>query len=137
MEKPIWQAIWKPKGSLRTFPTGRAARASSKGKHIILGIDGTWQAAFRDVFQSNVFRLNLAMNFEDRSDDRKPQIFIYSAGVGTANRSSQTIAGATGEGLSAIVLEAYINLVANYVPGDKIYIFGFSRGAFAARASAA
>jgi uncharacterized protein (DUF2235 family) len=103
-----------------------------KGKHIILGIDGTWQAAYRDIFQSNVFRLNLALNFEDLA--QRPQIFIYSAGVGTANRSAHTIAGATGEGLSAIILEAYINLVANYAPGDKIYIFGFSRGAFAARA---
>jgi uncharacterized protein (DUF2235 family) len=108
--------------------------STRKGKHIILGIDGTWQAAFRDIFQSNVYRMNLALNFEDETADRKPQIFIYSAGVGTANRSSQTIAGATGEGLGAIILEAYINLVANYVPGDKIYIFGFSRGAFAARA---
>jgi uncharacterized protein (DUF2235 family) len=35
--------------------------------------------------------------------------------------------------LSAIILEAYINLASNYVPGNKIYIFGFSRGAFAAR----
>ena len=105
-----------------------------KGKHLILGIDGTWQAAFRDIFQSNVYRMNLALNYEDKTADRKAQIFIYSAGVGTANRSSQMIAGATGEGLAAIILEAYINIVANYVPGDKIYIFGFSRGAFAARA---
>lgn len=122
----------------KTVPVADEIEASGKpprqGKHIILGIDGTWQAAFRDIFQSNVYRLNLALNFEDETPERKPQIFIYSAGVGTANRSSQTIAGATGEGLAAIVLEAYINLVANYVPGDKIYIFGFSRGAFAARA---
>jgi uncharacterized protein (DUF2235 family) len=114
--------------------TNGSGEPPCQGKHIILGIDGTWQAAFRDIFQSNVFRLNLSLNFQDETPERKPQIFIYSAGVGTANRSSQTIAGATGEGLAAIILEAYINLVANYVPGDKIYIFGFSRGAFAARA---
>jgi uncharacterized protein (DUF2235 family) len=113
---------------------GGSGTAIAKGKHIILGIDGTWQAAFRDPFQSNVHRMNIALNFEDDTSDRKPQIFIYSAGVGTANRSSQTIAGATGEGMGAIILEAYINLSSNYVPGDKIYIFGFSRGAFAARA---
>lgn len=106
----------------------------TRPKHIIIGIDGTWQAAFKDIFQSNVYRLNLAFSYEDRTSVRRPQVFIYSAGVGTANRSSQFIAGATGEGLSAIILEAYINLVANYVPGDRIYIFGFSRGAFAARA---
>ena len=104
-----------------------------KYKHIIIGIDGTWQAAFRDPFQSNVHRMNVALNHEDLTAGRNPQLFIYSAGVGTANRSSAKVAGATGEGLSAIVLESYINLVANYKPGDRIYIFGFSRGAFAAR----
>ena len=113
---------------------GPPAAVPWKGKHIVLGIDGTWQAAFRDIFQSNVYRLNLALNYEDETQETNPQIFIYSAGVGTANRSSQVIAGATGEGLASIILEAYVNLVANYVPGDKIYIFGFSRGAFAARA---
>jgi uncharacterized protein (DUF2235 family) len=113
---------------------GSGTAITRKGKHIILGIDGTWQAAFRDPFQSNVHRMNISLNFEDDTPDRKPQIFIYSAGVGTANRSSQTIAGATGEGMGAIILESYINLASNYVPGDRIYIFGFSRGAFAARA---
>ncbi|MET4204011.1 DUF2235 domain-containing protein [Bradyrhizobium sp. LA6.12] len=123
-------------GQLDTDRTGQSPFQSepTRPKHIIIGIDGTWQAAFKDIFQSNVYRLNLALNYEDRTPARRPQVFIYSAGVGTANRSSQIIAGATGEGLSAIILEAYINLVANYVPGDKIYIFGFSRGAFAARA---
>jgi len=101
-------------------------------KHIFIGIDGTWQAAFRDTFQSNVHRLNVALNYED--DDYNPQLFIYSAGVGASNRSSRIVAGATGEGLNSLVLSAYINLASNYLPGDKIYIFGFSRGAVAARA---
>jgi len=101
-------------------------------KHIILGIDGTWQAAYQDIFQSNVFKMILALNYDDKNGN--PQNAIYSAGVGTANRSSRTIAGATGEGLDELILEAYINLASNYWPGDKIYIFGFSRGAVVARA---
>lgn len=104
------------------------------GKHIFIGLDGTWQAAFKDPFKSNVHRLNVALDNRDSCDPKKPQIFIYSAGVGTYNRSSKLYAGATGEGLNALILEAYINLASNYEPGDKIYIFGFSRGAFAARA---
>src|ERR1700761_6244072 len=107
-------------------PIDEGTSAKHKGKHLILGIDGTWQAAFKDIFQSNVYRLNLALNYQDETPEKKPQIFIYSAGVGTSNRSSQMIAGVTGEGIASIILEAYINLVANYVPGDKIYIFGFS-----------
>lgn len=104
------------------------------GKHIFIGIDGTWQAAFKDAFKSNVHRLNVALDCHDDTRQENPQIFIYSAGVGTANRSSRIYAGATGEGMNALILEAYINLASNYEPGDSIYIFGFSRGAFAARA---
>jgi uncharacterized protein (DUF2235 family) len=104
------------------------------GKHIFIGLDGTWQAAFRDPFKSNVHRLNVALDNRDADERKNPQIFIYSAGVGTSNRSSRLYAGVTGEGINALILEAYINLASNYVPGDKIYIFGFSRGAFAARA---
>ncbi|MEH2520494.1 hypothetical protein V1279_006067 [Bradyrhizobium sp. AZCC 1610] len=106
-------------------------------KHIILGIDGTWQAAYADMFQSNVHRLNVSLNFEQLSGDRKSQMFLYSAGVGTANESSREFAGLTGEGVREIVLQAYINLVSNYAPGDQIYLFGFSRGAVAARILAA
>jgi hypothetical protein len=95
-------------------------------KHLILGIDGTWQAAYSDVFHSNVYRHN--------SPNQNFQLFIYSAGLGTSNQSSRFAAGAFGEGLDESILQAYINLVSNYVPGDKIYIFGFSRGAVAARA---
>lgn len=103
-------------------------------KHIILGIDGTWQAAYSDVFHSNVYRMNAALDYEDVTSEANPQIFIYSSGLGTANRSSRYQAGALGEGLDESILQAYINLVSNYAPGDKIYIFGFSRGAVAARA---
>jgi uncharacterized protein (DUF2235 family) len=101
-------------------------------KHIFIGIDGTWQAAFRDVFQSNVHRMNIALNYEDESFN--PQIYMYLAGVGASNRSSRIMAGTVGEGLGSLILNAYINLASNYVPGDKVYIFGFSRGAVAARA---
>jgi Uncharacterized alpha/beta hydrolase domain (DUF2235) len=122
-ETPIREKRDEPTSGFRQRP---------RFKHIFIGIDGTWQAAFRDVFQSNVHRMNIALNYED--DDLNPQIFIYSAGVGATNLSSRIFAGATGEGLSSLILNAYINLASNYVPGDKVYIFGFSRGAVAARA---
>lgn len=102
-------------------------------KHIFLGIDGTWQAACNDVFSSNVYRMNVALSCQDKTE-RNPQIFNYSSGLGTANPSARIAAGALAEGLDESVLQAYINLVSNYAPGDKIYVFGFSRGAVAARA---
>jgi len=36
-------------------------------------------------------------------------------------------------GLSDTILEAYLWLIENYFDGDEIFVFGFSRGAFAAR----
>ena len=75
-------------------------------KHIMIGIDGTWQAAYRDPFQSNVHRLNVALNYFDEADEL-PQLFIYVAGVGTANKSSRLRAGVFGEGLDEIVLTTY------------------------------
>jgi uncharacterized protein (DUF2235 family) len=50
--------------------------------------------------------------------------------------STNRRAGMFGEGLSEIVRAAYGFLVNNYSAGDKIYIFGFSRGAYIARALA-
>ena len=44
--------------------------------------------------------------------------------------------GATGRGLDVNIIEAYNFLVNNYVHGDEIFFFGFSRGAFTVRATA-
>jgi hypothetical protein len=113
---------------------GEKSKTRRTHKHIILGIDGTWQSAFSDVFHSNVFRLNIALNFRDATDSKNSQIFIYSSGLGTMDKIGKYSAGVFGDGFDESILQAYINLVSNYRPGDKIYIFGFSRGAVIARA---
>jgi uncharacterized protein (DUF2235 family) len=41
--------------------------------------------------------------------------------------------GAFGRGFDAIVRDAYLNLSTNWIPGDEIYLFGFSRGAYIVR----
>jgi hypothetical protein len=101
-------------------------------KHLIIGIDGTWRAAFDDSFHSNVFRLSLAMEHRDKAGN--PQIFIYSGGLGTNGVASRYTGALLADGLDENILQAYINICSNYEPGDKIYLFGFSRGAVAARA---
>ena len=102
-------------------------------KRIFIGIDGTSQAAFYDKYYSNVYRTDLALAFNNR--DGSPQLFIYFSGVGAACRKYLGLTGkAFGQGIDEIILQAYVNLVTNYESGDKIYIFGFSRGAVAARA---
>jgi hypothetical protein len=102
-------------------------------KHIFIGIDGTSQSAFYDKFHSNVYRMDLSLAFKDR--EQNPQLFIYFSGVGASGFHYFGLWGrAFGQGIDEIILQAYVNLVCNYEPGDKIYIFGFSRGAVAARA---
>jgi len=103
-------------------------------KHIFIGIDGTANAAFYDTFYGNVYQMNLSTAFWNTKDNC-PQIFIYFSGVGaTAKKYFGTLGKAFGQGIDEIILQAYINLVSNYEEGDKIYVFGFSRGAVAARA---
>lgn len=72
------------------------------------------------------------------------QIAYYHPGVGTmGSRSALSGIGKTwtlliglafGYGISDNIADAYQFLMRNYEPGDKVYIFGFSRGAYTARA---
>lgn len=106
-------------------------------KRIILGLDGTANAAYYDTFYSNVFRVDLALKAVDESNSAKkvPQLFFYLSGVGASAYKYMGLLGkAFGQGIDELILQAYINLVSNYEQGDEIYIFGFSRGAVAARA---
>jgi uncharacterized protein (DUF2235 family) len=72
------------------------------------------------------------------------QITFYAAGVGTGGWEYEEKFGslkakhdlATGEGLQKNVEDAYRFLMSYYEEGDRVYLFGFSRGAFTARALA-
>lgn len=58
----------------------------------------------------------------------------YQAGVGTGISTwDHFVGGGTGLGLSENIREAYSFLVDNYAMGDKIFLVGFSRGAYTAR----
>lgn len=46
------------------------------------------------------------------------------------------LGGATGLGIDQNIEDCYRFLVLNYVPGDEIYLFGFSRGAYTVRSLA-
>jgi hypothetical protein len=103
-------------------------------KHIILLFDGTQNSAATGKYEdiTNIFRLNLAISRHDRSGN--PQIIFYMPGPGTRGYIDRQFGGATGQGIDEIIREAYVNIASNYSHGDLIYIFGFSRGAVAARA---
>ena len=76
-------------------------------------------------------------------NDKTRQLVHYDAGVGVeANPSMRTRIGATlskwsgsafGTGLVDNVADAYSFLLRNYADGDRIFLFGFSRGAYTVR----
>ena len=97
-------------------------------KNMILLSDGTGNAANR-VWKSNVWRI-----FESLDLRGEEQIAFYDDGVGTSSfKPLAILGGAFGWGLKRNVLDIYKFLCVNYQPGDKIYGFGFSRGAFTMR----
>jgi hypothetical protein len=83
---------------------------------------------------SNVTRISRAI--KPLSSDGIPQIVFYHHGVGAGGGITDKLMGISGEGLAQIVREGYQFIASNYVPGDEIFIFGFSRGAFSARSIA-
>ncbi len=99
-------------------------------KKLLLFSDGTGNSG--GGVNSNVWRLYEAV---DRSPTLNPQqVTFYEDGVGTQENSAiRSISGGTGIGIERNVTQLYAFLLQQYVPGDQIAIFGFSRGAFTAR----
>lgn len=90
---------------------------------LVVCLDGTWNT---ESSFTNVWRLNVAL---DRSPDQK---IYYDRGVGTRTVDYVT-GGSFGQGLSNNVLKAYLWLTEHYRPGNEVFVFGFSRGAYTAR----
>ncbi|QOZ52580.1 hypothetical protein XH90_15295 [Bradyrhizobium sp. CCBAU 53338] len=97
-------------------------------KNIVLLSDGTGNAAGK-VWRTNVWR-----TFQSLDLKTSDQIAIYDDGVGTSSfKPLAILGGAFGYGLKRNVINLYKFLCRNYQDGDKIYAFGFSRGAFTVR----
>jgi hypothetical protein len=98
-------------------------------KNIILLSDGTGNSSSK-LFKTNVWRMYQALDL----DDGAAQVAYYNDGVGTSSlRPLALLGGAFGWGLKRNVLALYRFLCETYQPGDNIYLFGFSRGAFTVR----
>ncbi|KAF2627939.1 hypothetical protein BU25DRAFT_340761 [Macroventuria anomochaeta] len=112
------------------------------GRRLIVCCDGTWQSSVSDKenVPSNVTKLCrvLARTGKDDKNRNWHQVVYYDGGIGTGNLSGTEAVrqGGTGAGLAENVIEAYNFIVLNYQPGDEIFCFGFSRGAYTARAVA-
>lgn len=106
-------------------------------KKIAIFCDGTWQS-LRSATATNVVRLSRCVSSADGAG--VPQIVYYDEGVGVGSEvgrvpdlATRVWGGALGRGLDRKIERAYQFLVLNFDPGDDIFIFGFSRGAYTAR----
>ncbi|KAI9445014.1 hypothetical protein H4582DRAFT_1805459 [Lactarius indigo] len=105
--------------------------SSKVKKRIIVCCDGTWQdgLVINERWKyTNILRLSRAIHHVDeRFVPPIPQIVFYQAGVGTEPNLIQSLLDGDK------VQEAYGFIAHNYEPGDEIFLFGFSRGAYTAR----
>lgn len=98
-------------------------------KQIIICSDGTWNTPDQQdrdhVVPSNVVKMARAV--------QAPAVF-YDAGVGTDGSWWDRLVGAAfGRGISRNIIDCYRFVVEHFEPGDDIFCFGFSRGAYTAR----
>ena len=95
----------------------------SQQQHLAVFLDGT---ANDERSQTNVMKLFNLVTLQNRNDISA----TYVAGVGTGIR---VLGGASGWGIGDDVRQAYRFLLDHHHQQDKIYLFGFSRGAHASR----
>lgn len=105
-------------------------------KRLVVCADGTWNE--RDALSEDGTRrptnvLKVARSVLPQAADGTPQITFYLEGVGTGGGLDKYTGGAFGDGIEANVRALYRLIVYNYEPGDELYFFGFSRGAFTVR----
>lgn len=127
-------------------------------KNIIFCADGTWNGTDVDEDHdgvpdsTNVLKLFHLLEGDTTIESRRlkdeaeklqvdgaaqVQVAKYLHGVGdSSNPLMKLLGGAVGAGLITRIVRGYTFLSRNYEPGDRIFIVGFSRGAYTARALA-
>ncbi|KAF8892870.1 hypothetical protein BD779DRAFT_1507453 [Infundibulicybe gibba] len=120
--------------TINDSPSASSENADRLSRNIILCFDGTGNKFGQNT---NVVRLFRAL----KKDDFDKQITYYQAGIGTYSQGQAAYTGlksmidtAVALGLGERVKEGYRFIMQNYRKGDKIFMFGFSRGAYIARA---
>lgn len=118
-----------------------------QGRNILIFSDGTGQAGglLFDERRSNVYKLFRATRCgPDSTIDPDRQLAFYDPGLGSKLGGEQIkiglvrkvyniLSSATGLGITRNVIDCYAALIYLWRPGDRIFLFGFSRGAYTAR----
>lgn len=113
-------------------------------RNILVFADGTGNEGglVPDESRTNVYKLYRATRTgPDSPIDPSRQIAFYIRGVGTPGDSTlsawrrgwETVQQMVGGGLTSRIVDCYAAIVSVWRPGDQIYLFGFSRGAYTAR----
>lgn len=92
-------------------------------------MDGTWDSSNSQVPISNVAKLNNIL-----IKDETQQVVYYDDGVGAdASGVNKLIDGATGLGINDKIIQGYQFIMQHFNSGDRVYLCGFSRGAYTVR----
>lgn len=139
MAKKVQERIGRRPGST-TATNAQKSYPETQGqrKNVVLCSDGTGNTGGK-IRGTNVWKIFQAIDRGGhlRDDSLPEQIVFHDDGVGTERfKLLRYLGGAFGWGLSSNIRELYTFLVKNYQLGDRIYLFGFSRGAFTVRSLA-
>lgn len=122
------------------------AGGTPQGRNIVIFSDGTGQDGGIRPEQrlTNVFKLYRAARVGPDNDiDPNAQVAFYDPGLGTDTSATgltqihrsitKLISSATGRGITTNIADCYEFIINHYRPGDRIWLFGFSRGAYTIR----
>ncbi len=112
-------------------------------KNILIFADGTGNEGglLPDESRTNVYKLYRAARCGPDSIIDRQTVGVYIPGIGTStprhdsrwNRLRETVQQGLGLGITKKVIDYYVAILGVWRPGDRIYLFGFSRGAYTAR----
>ena len=103
-------------------------------KRIAIFADGTWDSPI-DGPPTNVLRMARAIRpVATKAGVETEQIAFYDWGVGSDRK--KLTGGISGSGIDKNIMDCYRFIVHNYNPGDELFFFGFSRGAYTVRSLA-
>lgn len=110
-----------------------AGTGATLPKNIVLCSDGTGNRGGQ-LNGTNVWRLYRAVDQGAPPQNERLQVAFHEDGVGTESfKLLRIIGGAFGWGITRNLEKLYAFLVQHYEPGDDIFLFGFSRGAYTVR----
>lgn len=116
-------------------------------KNVLIFSDGTGNVGgiLFDEDRSNIYKLYRAARVgPDSNINPNEQVAYYDAGLGSKSSTGGTlrtigrkiynlVSQATGLGLTKNMIDCYSAIIRHWEPGDRLFLFGFSRGAYTVR----